>query len=111
MKKVVVLLVFLTVAGVFITLALISGARADRCAEELVDAVVKKDRAALEKTVKSPTLPDELLAAHEVELGFVRPMTSDETRVGLFVLKTATSTRAGVVVLVLENGETCTFVR
>jgi hypothetical protein len=113
MKRVALILSLVTVA-VFVVLVLVRGARADRCAETLVADIAKKDRAALEKALRTPSLPDELLAAHEVELGFVRPISSEETRVGLFVLRTATATRADVVSLMLEaepEDGACTFLR
>lgn len=114
MKRLAIILILGTVAA-FVALAVIRGARADRCAESLVDAVVKRDRDAVAKMLHTPVLPDELFAAHQVELGFVRPISSEDTRVGLFVKKTATATRAEVVFLMLqsakEDDESCKFVR
>lgn len=99
------------VAVVFIAIALIRGARADRCAAELVEH--RSDRAYLSQAIKSPTLPDELIKAHSVEVGFVRPYEADTARVGLFLRATSTSTRSGLIVLTLERGENdaCVFMR
>jgi hypothetical protein len=114
MKRAAPILALITgaiVLVVFLILGLTRGARADRCAEELVEH--SKDRAFLEAVVKSPTLPGELAAAHQVELGFVRPFEADTARVGLFVKATATSTKNDLVVLLLERGDNdaCVFLR
>jgi hypothetical protein len=84
------------------------GAAADECAEALARAATAKDRAHLERVVKNPSLREELLAAPSVELGYVRPIDSEWTRVGLFV-RTSTHTRQVVLQLSTEDG--CLFLR
>jgi hypothetical protein len=108
----VVFAIFLLVAIVLMVKALMLGATADRCAEELAQAAEKHDAAYLDRTVKSPSAREKLAAAHHVELGFVRPLSSDWSRVGLFVKPTATATRAEVVLLRLSaSTPDCEFLR
>lgn len=96
----------------FLAFSLKSGFAADACAKRLVEATQRRDAAYVERAVKTPIVRDMLLSASEVEVGFVRPMSSDLTRVGLFVRGTATATRAEVVGLVLSAaGGECEFVR
>jgi hypothetical protein len=108
----VVFAIFLLAAIVLIVKALILGAGADRCAEELAQAAQRHDAAYLDRALKSPSAREKLDAAHQVELGFVRPLSSEWSRVGLFVKSTATATRAEVVLLRLSaDSPTCEFLR
>lgn len=114
MRRAIFPLILMTGAIIIVVgmiVGLVRGARADRCASELVSHV--KDRVFLAQVIKSPTLPDDLIKAHQVELGFVRPLDSDTARVGLFVRTTSTATHASVLVLTLERGDedACVFVR
>ncbi|MCK6551880.1 hypothetical protein L6R52_38955 [Myxococcota bacterium] len=97
----------------FIGSSLSRGERADRCAEELARAAVAHDAAYVERAVRTPSARDALLGAAHVEVGFVRPVSSKWSRVGLFVKKTATSTSMEAVVLQLsmDPTERCLFLR
>lgn len=110
--KVVIVLALIPI-GALIAGALDRGSFADACAEGLVDRVARADRAYVEGSVESPMLAEQILAASQVELGFVRPVSSEWTRVGLFVKPTASSTRAQAVVLLLDHKkrERCVFLR
>jgi hypothetical protein len=98
-----ILALFLLIRG------LILGAGADRCARELTDALEKHDRDYLARAVKSPPAVETLERASSIELAFVRPVSSEWSRVGLFV---KTSTKTEVLVLRLSSkAESCEFLR
>lgn len=103
------LVVAVVMFGLFLAAGLQLGAAADYCAESLVHAIEKRDDKFIEETVKNPSLRDELLTAPTVELGYVRPLDSEWTRVGLFV-RTATTTKQVVLQLSTED-DRCTFLR
>jgi hypothetical protein len=91
---------------------LILGAGADRCAGELAAAAARHDVGYLDRAVKSPSARDVLASAHSVDLGFVRPLSSEWSRIGLFVKRTETSSRSEVVLLRLSSkSEVCEFLR
>lgn len=85
----------------------------EACATELADAVRKHDRGTLEVLVPSSQLRDKLAAVGAVQIGYVRPMSGQAARVGLFVKSTETATAAGVIAMVLELEALpqCRFVR
>jgi hypothetical protein len=97
----------------FVGTSLSRGARADRCAAELARAAVDHDAAYLERAVRTPSVREALLGAAGVDVGFVRPLSSKWSRVGLFVKKTKTSTTMEAVVLQLSMDpmESCLFLR
>jgi hypothetical protein len=103
----------LVAAAIFVVRSLVLASRADACARELAERAAQKDSAYLERAVKTPSARDAILHAHKVELGFVRPASSQWTRVGLFVTSSSTSTRASALVLILESGPAgrCEFLR
>jgi hypothetical protein len=74
----------------------------DHCAGVLIRAAETKDRAALEETLKNPSMREALLGADSVELLFQRPASSEWFRVGLG-LHSKTSTRSGLMVIVLDT--------
>ena len=107
--KLVLGLVAAVVAGVFVLSAWRLGSAADGCADSLVVAIGAGDRADVEGMVRNPSVRDQLLAGDSVEVGFVRPMSSAWTRVGLFV-KTGTTTTNVALQLSTEDGS-CLFLR
>jgi hypothetical protein len=74
----------------------------ERCAGTLIRAAEKKDRSTLEDALRNPSMRDALLAADSVDLLFQRPASSQWFRVGLG-LHTKTSTRSGLMVLLLDT--------
>jgi hypothetical protein len=100
-------------AAVFMIRGLLLAARADDCARELAGAAERKDAAYVDRAVRNQSARDQILSAAKIELGFVRPISSEWTRVGLFLWAKPTSTSAAALVLVFssESKERCEFLR
>ena len=80
-----------------------TGEAVDACASKLVTAALQRDEATLGELLDNHSVRQDLLHAGDVQHLFGRPRSSDWSQVGLAIRKTATSTSARLLVLLLEN--------
>jgi hypothetical protein len=96
---------FLIAAGVFVA-AVIAGEwrmsrHADRCAAELMEA--SRAKRPFGDLLTSDDLQASLHSSHAIELAFARPASEGFFRVGFVVKRSATSTAAELVTLLLTE--------
>lgn len=104
-----VIVALAVIAGAFVYSALKSGGAADECAKQLVDAATRHDSAYIDMAVRNPSVRAKLRGASEVGLTFVRPVSTEWTRVGLFV-RTGTATE-GLHLALSAQTKDCVFLR